>query len=136
MASSTVFPATSTHSTRYRAFLFRFERDRECGFGAAVAPSEAAAPFVGFPAAGFLPLLARPLLPPLAGGRIAWAAAVPSVALEVFFFTAGFGGGVFSGLSLSPLAEPISRSCTTGATIPVRNITSCVPIRIAEETTM
>ena len=71
-------------------------------------------------------------MPPLAGGSVALAAAVPSVALDVFFFT-GFGAA-FSGLS--SLAEPISRSCTTGATMPVRNITSCVPIRMAEETTM
>ena len=78
--------------------------------------------------------MARPLLPLLAGGRVALAAAVPSVALDVFFCT-GFGGCLLR-FVLVPLAEPISRSCTTGATIPVRNITSCVPIRMAEETTM
>ena len=74
-------------------------------------------------------------MPFLVGGRVALAAAVPSVALDVFF--AGFGGAFGGGLTgLSSLAEPISRSCTTGDTMPVRNITSCVAIRIAEDTTM
>ena len=60
------------------------------------------------------------------------AAAVPSVAVDIFL--AGFGGGFGGGLS--SLADPISRSAATGVTIPVRNITSWVPIRMADDTTM
>ena len=67
-----------------------------------------------------------------AGGNVALAAAVPSVAVEVFL--TAFGGG-FS-FSLVSLVAPISRSCTTGVTMPLRNMNSCVPIRIADETTM
>ena len=88
VASSTVFPATSTHSTRYRAFLVRFERDRGCAFGAGrprrVArglpvrrpPSRRRLPPVGGA------LAVAPAEPVLAGGGVALAAAVPSVAVE------------------------------------------------------
>ena len=68
------------------------------------------------------------------GGTVPLASAVPSVAVERFF--AGLGAGFSGGGGLSCLPEPISRSTATGATIPVLNITSCVPIRMAEETTM
>ena len=70
--------------------------------------SLAALPFVVcFPAAGFLPFVgARPLVfapfvlaALLAGGSVALAAAVPSVAVDVFFDR--FGGGGFSLVSLS-----------------------------------
>ena len=66
----------------------------------------AALPFVvRFPAAGFLPFVgARPLVlaplvlePSLAGGNVALAAAVPSVAVDVFFgrlSAAGVGAGL------------------------------------------
>jgi hypothetical protein len=71
-------------------------------------------PFVVFfPAAGFFPLVvALPLVfvpfvfaALLAGGNVALAAAVPSVAPDVFF--TAFGGG-FS-FSLVSLVAPISR---------------------------
>ncbi len=138
VASSTVLPATSTHSTRYRAFLVRFERDRgwDLGAGASSTSSLAALPFVvRFPAGGFFPFVgaaAVGLRAVLGRRQVALAAAVPSVAVDVFLV--GFGGGFGGGLS--SLAEPISRSATTGVTIPVRNITSWVPIRMADDTTM
>src|SRR6202042_2246341 len=76
VASSTVFPATSTHSTLYRAFLFLLARDRGCAFGVgSCAPPPEPAPLVAcFPEAGFLPLAAaRPLVPEpfLVGGNVA-----------------------------------------------------------------
>ena len=100
-------------------------------------------PFVvRFPAAGFLPFVgARPfvlaplvLAAPLAGGSVALAAAVPSVAVDVFFDRLRRGG--FSLVSLSFESSRSRAHATTGVTMPVRNITSCVPIRIADDTTM
>ena len=56
---------------------------------------------------------------------------------RVDVFLTALGGGGFSSLSPFPsAAEPISRSAATGVTMPLRNITSCVPIRMADETTM
>jgi hypothetical protein len=138
VASATVLPATSTHSTRYRAFLLRFERDRFWALGAGgwlcpLRPPEPALPF-----GDFRPFVVpRPFDPvPGLGGTVPLASDVPSVAVD-FRRCGGFGAGFAgSGFSFSSLAEPISRSTATGATMPVRNITSCVPIRMAEDTTM
>ena len=52
----------------------------------------------------------------------------------ICFMKGAFGGG-FS-FSLASFVAPISRSWTTGVTMPLRNMNSCVPIRIAEDTTM
>jgi hypothetical protein len=101
-------------------------------------------PLVGRLPAGFRPfafVLDRPLVPAgLFGGTVPFASAVPSVAVERFGAALGGAFGSFAtggdGFSFSSLAEPISRSAATGVTMPVRNITSCVPIRMAEDTTM
>ena len=123
-------------------FSFRFERDRGCGFGAGVSVTSSAPASrssAACLAAGFRPLArARPLVP----GRSWSAAGSPwpprCRRWRSTFLTAG-SGALFGRRFLlvpSSLARPISRSCPTGDTMPVRNITSCVPIRIAEDTTM
>ncbi len=82
------------------------------------------------------------------GGTVALATDVPSVAVETFLvgcgacfaafvgagFAFGFGGS--NAAASEPFDAAISRSAATGVTIPVRNITSCVPILMADETTM
>jgi hypothetical protein len=133
-----------------RLFLARFERERGCAFGAGGGASAADLPLdlpLALRAAGLRPFgLDLPFDPApvfgvassfasfALGATVPLVAAVPSVAPErLACFGAGFGGGLSS---LPSLAEPISRSTATGSTIPDRNITSCVPIRIAEDTTM
>ncbi len=155
VASSTVLPATSTHSTAdYRSFLVFFERDRFCVFAAAAASSADAlpadVPLGFFPLAGAPPPVLPPLRPLLVGrfvgGTVEPATDVPSVAVDTFLagFGAGFGAcfatcfdlGDSNAAASDPFDAAISRSAATGFTIPVRNITSCVPILIADETTM
>ena len=122
----------------------------------ALAPVELL-PFVGgFPLAPVFPVVCA--LPFAVGGRFgAWALlfgdfAVPAAGFAVPFvgFAVPFAGFPAPGFvvpvpiafwGVPPLGgaapPPISRSAAaTGVTIPVRNIISCVPILMADETTM
>jgi hypothetical protein len=90
-----------------------------------------------------LPLAFAPELGFFFGGTVPLASAVPSVAVDAFLVGFAGGGGFmsffsyfFSTLAFSSLAEPISRSAVTAVTMPDRNMTSCVKIRIAEDTTI
>src|SRR5579862_2972855 len=94
-----VFPATSTHSTLYRAFLVRLDRERGCSFGTAVSSTSASPatflPLVapGFPFAALALRAAAP--PPLVLRRV--------VAADLPLFAAAF----FAGTPLLPLlADP------------------------------
>jgi hypothetical protein len=178
VASAMVFPATSTHSTLYRAFLVLLDRERGCSLGTTTGSISASfdvlLPLPAFAAAELLPLVGRlpfgcalpfaPVFPvvcalpfapfvrfaaaaPLFGdfAVLPVAFSVPPVAFAVP--DAGFPVPVFPvpvpiafcGVPLfgGAAAPPISRSAAaTGVTIPVRNIISCVPILMADETTM
>jgi hypothetical protein len=157
-----VLPATSTHSTLYRAFLVLLDRERGCSFGTAansISASSSAAFFPlagGLPATGLLPFVGRfpftgafPVVDGLpAAGRFPFVPlAAPFLATPVLLtgglpgFNAGFAVPIAFGDVPVPLPggapPPISRSAAlTGVTIPVRNIISWVPILIAEEMTM
>src|SRR5581483_8423700 len=122
VASSTVLPATSTHSTCYRAFLARFERDRGCTLGAAAcsvsspAPERAPLLFVGRFAPGLRPL--GRAVPAFLGGVCTLAAAEPSVTLDLARLRAGGDGASFTAsFSLALPAGPISRSAAGGVSI-------------------
>ncbi len=80
---------------------------------------------------------------------VALATAVPSVVVGVFLtgLAGGFAGcfvacldfapaGFAASVAFAAVDGPISRSAATGVTIPVRNITSWVPILIADDTTI
>ena len=92
-----------------------------------------------FPAAGFLPLAgARPFV---LARAVPWPAATwpwrpPSRPSPSTSSWPASEAAVSPSPSSPPWPEPISRSAATGVTMPVRNITSCVPIRMADDTTM
>ena len=75
------------------------------------------------------------MLDPLAGGSVALAAAVPSVAVDAFFGRR-FGSGAGPVWVSFVLARADLALGATGVTMPVLNMISCVPMRMADETTM
>jgi hypothetical protein len=176
-----VFPATSTHSTLYRAFLVLLDRERGCSLGTTTGSISASfdvlLPLPAFAAAALLPLVGRlplgcalpfapvfpvvcalPFTPFAALVRFAAAAPLPAafaVPPPAFAVPPAAFGAPGAGFPVPvfpvpvPMAfcgvppfggaapPPISRSAgATGVTIPVRNIISCVPILMADETTM